>query len=178
MNDIIPSDKTPYNPSHTKHCYMCNLWLPFSSFYRTKSNPDGLTYRCIKCSAIYNKSRKKDPDRMRDQRLRREYGITQKQYERMLEDQGGVCKSCGQPEKRKYYGPKRERRGAEGRPMLLHIDHDHKTGDVRGLLCHACNTALGQMEESPERIKKLLLYAEWCETREPSQRLTQLQLLD
>jgi hypothetical protein len=56
-------------------------------------------------------------------RLRRTYGITAEQYEQMLAGQGGVCAICGTP-------PKSKR---------LHVDHDHKTGLVRGLLCWICN---------------------------------------
>jgi hypothetical protein len=64
-----------------------------------------------------------DPDRARDLRLQRIYGITSDQYEAMLAYQGGVCWICGNP-------PKKTR---------LHVDHDHKSGLVRGLLCWSCN---------------------------------------
>lgn len=42
----------------------------------------------------------------------------------------------------------------------LHIDHDHKTGNYRGMLCRGCNTSLGQLNESPERIRALARYIE------------------
>ena len=53
-------------------------------------------------------------------------GVTSADYDRMLAAQGGVCAICGSP-------PKTRR---------LHVDHDHATGKVRGLLCHRCNRAL------------------------------------
>jgi hypothetical protein len=55
-----------------------------------------------------------------------ELGITDDEYAGMLAEQGGGCAICGAP-------PKTRR---------LHVDHDHKTGRVRGLLCHRCNRAL------------------------------------
>jgi hypothetical protein len=60
-------------------------------------------------------------------RLRRQYGITAAQYEEILAYQGGVCATCGKPPK-------------EGKN--LNVDHDHKTGLVRGLLCWSCNRRL------------------------------------
>lgn len=46
-----------------------------------------------------------------------------------------------------------------GAATWLHIDHDHNTGNVRGVLCHPCNTSLGQLKEDPDRIMRLADYA-------------------
>lgn len=70
--------------------------------------------------------------------LLRLYGLTLADYGRMLEAQGGVCAICSQPERRK--------RG-DGSACPLSVDHDHATGDVRGLLCHSCNVRLGHVED-------------------------------
>lgn len=56
----------------------------------------------------------------------KQLGVSDDDYARMLEAQGGVCAICGNP-------PKSRR---------LHVDHDHRTGKVRGLLCFRCNRAL------------------------------------
>lgn len=64
----------------------------------------------------------------RNKRLMSLYGITLEQYEQMLTAQNGVCAICG--------------RIPTGRS--LHVDHNHKTGEVRGLLCHSCNFAIGK----------------------------------
>jgi len=56
----------------------------------------------------------------------KQLGVTDAEYARLLEAQGGGCAICGNP-------PKTRR---------LHVDHDHRTGQVRGLLCHRCNRAL------------------------------------
>lgn len=71
------------------------------------------------------------------------YGITMTDWNRMVEEQDGCCKICGGPPK-------------EG--SVLHIDHDHVTGQVRALLCRACNTALGYMKDSIERLEAAVEY--------------------
>lgn len=60
---------------------------------------------------------------VRDRYLRRTYGVTESWYNRQLKKQKGVCWFCGR-------SPKTRR---------LHVDHNHKTGRVRGLLCYFCN---------------------------------------
>jgi hypothetical protein len=62
-------------------------------------------------------------------------GVDATRYQEMLREQNGVCAICHQPEK--------HRDGQSGKQKDLAIDHDHKTGAVRALLCSACNTALG-----------------------------------
>lgn len=47
-----------------------------------------------------------------------------------------------------------------GGPQGANVDHDHNTGLVRGILCGTCNTALGQMQDDPDLIRQLALYAE------------------
>ena len=66
-------------------------------------------------------------EKTRERQLKRLYGLTLLQYNQMLEKQYGRCKICGKTEERKS----------------LHVDHDHETGRVRGLLCDDCNKALG-----------------------------------
>jgi 5-methylcytosine-specific restriction endonuclease McrA len=66
---------------------------------------------------------------MRRRALIRKYGITESDYEAMLQRQRGLCAVCGEPP-----GQKR-----------LHVDHDHATGRVRELLCTPCNTLAGHL---------------------------------
>jgi Recombination endonuclease VII len=75
--------------------------------------------------------------------LRRTYGITIADYDRMFEEQNGVCAICGEarPEER-----------------TLHIDHDHETGVIRGLLCFRCNNALGDFREEYELFQRAADY--------------------
>jgi hypothetical protein len=80
--------------------------------------------------------------------LKTAYGITELDYERMVKEQAGVCKLCGD-------APKIHRRGTEPR---LWVDHCHKTNRVRGLLCAKCNNGLGQFRDDPELMKKAAAY--------------------
>lgn len=82
------------------------------------------------------RSKKSLSRRNRKRQLRREYGIKLADYERMYAAHEGVCAICG----------KAETRSLNGKVISLGVDHDHKTGEIRGLLCARCNTALAQME--------------------------------
>jgi Recombination endonuclease VII len=77
--------------------------------------------------------------------MRRLYGLTVAEYNDLLSRQGGGCAICGQ-----------QRRPRE----RLHVDHDHGTGEVRGILCTRCNTVLGRMEDSIDLLKAALTYLE------------------
>lgn len=89
-------------------------------------------------------------DHGRNKILLNKYGITLAQYNQMLKEQGGVCAICKQPEQMLY----------KGKPKRLCVDHDHKTGKVRGILCQRCNTTLGRYEDNPELMRNLITYLE------------------
>lgn len=74
--------------------------------------------------------------------LKAKYGITLEQYDQMFNKQGGVCAICGRP-------PKIRR---------LAVDHDHKTGIVRGLLCFRCNYGLGFWKDDKQLLGAALTY--------------------
>ena len=81
---------------------------------------------------------------MRNGNLLRRRGITIVDYEKRLEDQGGVCAICGTSD--------------SGRVGVFFVDHCHDTGNVRGLLCRRCNSGLGMFQESAVVLKKALCY--------------------
>lgn len=76
--------------------------------------------------------------------LRQAYGISLEDWRRLNFAQGGVCAGCFFP--------------AEN--QTLSVDHDHATGQVRGLLCAPCNSAVGMLKECPERARSILKYIE------------------
>jgi hypothetical protein len=80
---------------------------------------------------------------IRDANLKALYGIGLPHYEELLGNQGGVCAICA-----------REPRGK--RP--LEVDHDHASGEVRGLLCSNCNRAIGLLDENPELFDRAKEY--------------------
>ncbi len=82
--------------------------------------------------------------------LKRHFGITVEQYESILVRQNGVCAICRLPERRRLHG----------KIVRLSVDHDHLTGQVRGLLCSLCNTGLGNMFDDPMRLRAAAAYVE------------------
>lgn len=87
--------------------------------------------------------------RARDAHLRRKYGITAADYDRMLTEQSGGCALCGKkPDEQKRYG------------KFLHVDHDHGTGRVRGLLCDQHNLLLGRWDHDPILLRRAAAYLE------------------
>lgn len=82
----------------------------------------------------------------------KKYGITSEQYDLLLESQDGKCAICGKPNIKK------------GKVVRMGIDHNHKTGKVRGLLCYKCNQALGQIGDDPTVALKLYEYtSHWAQ---------------
>ena len=86
--------------------------------------------------------RQKNESYVRDREYRKRFGITLAEYEDLLKVQNGLCAICKQPCKR-------------GR---LAVDHNHATGEVRGLLCRLCNLILGMLEDNPEWLKTAEAY--------------------
>lgn len=103
--------------------------------------------RCVECWTVYNREKNHSPERI-EARLMRSFGITLADYEAMFEAQGGLCGICGKP----------ERETAGGFIKRLAVDHDHKTGKVRGLLCSMCNKRLHALEfgDWTKRAKRYL----------------------
>lgn len=89
-------------------------------------------------------------------RLLFKYGLTLEDYDRMLRAQNGVCAICSLPERSK---------SRNGTIQPLAIDHDHETGQVRGLLCARCNAVLGWIE-TPGQLDAALDYLALAEGRQ------------
>ncbi len=151
----------------------CGQLLPATTeFFRRVR--DRLRSSCKECERAYDHGRIRSPeakerrrqqqknwDRRREEQKRAygrayskaqrlsQYDLTHEEYQALLEQQGYVCAICKKAETIRL---------KSGEPRALAIDHCHKTGKVRGLLCQACNTALGLLEDDIERIQMLLAY--------------------
>jgi hypothetical protein len=82
------------------------------------------------------------PEIFKDRRLKRNYGIGLDFYEQLLGKQDGKCAICGEPE--------------NGRALA--VDHDHGTGNIRGLLCTNCNNGLGRFRDDVSRLRNAIEY--------------------
>jgi hypothetical protein len=84
-------------------------------------------------------------DRSKNSRLLRKYNISLDEYNKMLLEQDGKCWTCST-------------KAEDERNKVLVVDHNHLTGEVRGLLCNRCNTAIGLLQESQEILEKVSKY--------------------
>lgn len=91
---------------------------------------------------------KAHPDRVRNKHLLRTYGITQEDYDRILLSQDGKCAICSVSEVELI---SRTGRG-------FHVDHNHKTGEIRGLLCGRCNRGLGCFTDNAHKLELATKY--------------------
>lgn len=115
-----------------------------------KKLPQGRTKFCSKkCISTYHNSRK-NYDYSRNANLKHEYGITLEDYNTLHKGQDGKCAICGLAET--YFDHR------WGRVVALAVDHEHRTGRVRGLLCRRCNQLLGKAEDNPEILLKAASY--------------------
>jgi hypothetical protein len=95
--------------------------------------------------------RKEEYSKLKNRKLKERYNITREQYDKMLKSQNGLCAICLKPEKAS---------AKNGTVWELAVDHCHKTGQVRGLLCNKCNRAIGYLDDNrflAERATKYLL---------------------
>ena len=139
----------------TKKCTKCGEIKPatLEYFYRNKRIKGGLVARCKVCTnkdniayvktekgrkvvkkayTKFNQSEKGKLSALKNH-LEKRYGITLEQYDEMFENQNGVCMICG---------------GTNADGCRLYVDHDHKTNEIRGLLCFGCNRLLGDAKDN------------------------------
>ena len=138
---------------------MCKVDKPISEYYILRKGKTQPVYnpRCKSCNYdvttkyyksldedVKNKFRKKNPcnsfEYRQKYRLKNKFGLTVEEYSAMIEKQDNKCKICGCD---------------MNKP---HVDHNHKTGKVRHLLCHQCNTALGLLKEDTRILQNMISY--------------------
>lgn len=152
-----------------KVCTKCKVSKGKEQFNKDKRTSDGLTYHCKVCVREYTlKSRiytdleyrnkhstdwkKENPQKVRQQQIKHVYNLSWEQYENMFKSQEGSCALCQTPLKL--------HKGIEHGTEVAVVDHCHTTGQVRGLLCKNCNTALGLFKDNKDVLKKAFKYLE------------------
>ena len=130
-----------------KICRLCLVEKSLSEFYMNKRTRDGFFHECKSCIR----------QRRRESHLKRAYGMTQQEHDRLLLSQHGQCAICGGKGKI-VMAETRWRKALRVNSQGLYIDHDHKTGQVRGLLCPHCNTALGHFQDNPDLLMAAFAY--------------------
>jgi hypothetical protein len=128
-----------------KICSKCKVEKPLTEFHSNKSRKDGKHHRCAICNRIQTKEwQQLNPDKVKNNGLKYQYGITLVEYVEMLEAQEGRCKIC-----------KTDVPGGKG---SFHVDHCHDSGKVRGLLCHYCNVGMGNFKDNISTLASAILY--------------------
>ncbi len=133
-----------------KTCKDCCESKATEYFYKKASAKDGHMNICKYCSGERTKKYRRNPDVQkrlfqirRKSQLKKKFGITPEEYDKMFFSQSGVCLICRKPEKQS---------------KALAVDHCHITGRVRGLLCSLCNTAIGKLDDNPKLLIRAAEY--------------------
>ena len=159
-----------------KTCSICGIKKPLEDFYRAVGMRDGHRSECKSCNLANKRQRyatdpqkyigmvqrwqAANPERVRASRKQRNarpevkrlqrdayyqrtYGISADVFDRLLQEQNGCCAICC------------------ARPTdiaQMHLDHDHRNGQLRGLLCFNCNQGLGQFRDDPSLLLRAIVY--------------------
>jgi phage-related protein len=157
-------------------CSKCKETKPTTDYWKDSSRSSGYKGYCKKCKpdrktyfkTWQEKKLRENPDYWkkleanRDPATRRasnrkstlkKYNLTPEEYQQILEAQNGKCAIC----------KKKETFDQTGKELA--VDHSHKTGEVRGLLCQTCNQALGMLGDSLELLHSAISYLAKSEQR-------------
>lgn len=140
-------------------CSRCKEVKDLSHFYTNPQQVYGYHNICLSCCSLYasERYRKKYPEDKRRKRLvskrswqrsyafRTKFGITVEDYKRMEQEQNGACAICCR-------GPEGEDTYRHGKSLA--VDHNHDTGEIRGLLCDLCNRGAGQFKDNSQLLQK------------------------
>lgn len=130
-----------------KVCRTCNIAKPFEAYNKHPKLTGGYRNQCKACKKEYWKAYQKSPNGkrvMKNNRLKYEYGINEDKYNEIFTAQGGCCAIC--------------KTHQTSLPISLAVDHDHKTGEVRGLLCGNCNRGIGYLQDTAEVLESATNY--------------------
>ena len=133
-----------YTVPTTFICRRCSVEKTSGEFPRWNKGLRGFQNTCKPCKAQWERAYRKANPEVHWERDIERYGLTREAYEALLAVQRGVCAICGKRELAK-----------RGR---LHIDHNHITKRVRGLLCSNCNTGLGKFREQIAFLEAAIEY--------------------
>lgn len=123
-------------------CPQCGETKDAPEFPKNRSSRSGYATYCKPChNEIGKRNRERLHGSARHYHLRRRYGIGAAEVAAMIERQGGVCAICLEK-------------------PAAHVDHNHRTGKVRGVLCFGCNGGLGQFQDNAESMRRAIEYVQ------------------
>ena len=123
----------------------CGVEKNILEFYMRDKKTGRRHSACKECDKARVKARHQaNPERTKNNDLKRNYGITLQEHQEMYKNQNGVCAIC--------------KGEGDGKWKKLCVDHDHKTGKVRQLLCRNCNMVLGQVGDNANLLEEMIKY--------------------
>jgi Recombination endonuclease VII len=138
-----------------KECRKCGTVKDRSEFSKARDGKYGPVLKsyckcCESAAALqwFRDNAERSAETKRRWNLHKLYGITPEAYDALLAEQGGVCAICKRPERAQRLG----------RPLQMPVDHCHATGRLRGILCHACNRAIGLLRDDVEVLREAIAY--------------------
>lgn len=144
-----------------KKCSRCGLEKNLNHFRLNRGRKDGVSTYCILCEREYNRQRYNNPEQHKQHKMDRNiylknrkdsvrkwylkttYGLTPEEYQKLYDKSNGKCYIC-----------------LESKDYYLHVDHNHQTGNIRGLLCNNCNRGIGLLGDSINVLKSAIKYLE------------------
>ena len=156
LRDMEPKKGDQIQTAHllmeTRACRVCGEEKELlTEYYLSRKDPtlkSSYSYECRECcikrTTDYNL---KNRPHIKDNHLKRKDGITLTEFNKMLDEQDRCCAICGATE-------------PGGKWKNFHVDHDHETKKVRGLLCNSCNVTLGAVKEDIHTLKSMIQYLE------------------
>jgi hypothetical protein len=137
-----------------RKCRDCGLIKSIAEYYRTTYKKKECYHTNCKSCYIKRNQERYDPIKQRDNNLKRLYGkqFGIDEYNKLLEKQDFKCAICKTTE------IKGRKTGRGGQIEVFYVDHDHKTGKVRGLLCNICNRTMGYVGENSGVLEEMIKY--------------------
>ena len=130
-----------------KVCISCKNKKHVSKFYIIKNSkrPSGA---CLVCDTKRSTEwQKNNPEKHKNTKLLSKYGLSLNKYNKLLKEQKNRCAIC-----------RKNPKGISKRSKLLHVDHDHSTKKIRGLLCHKCNLGIGHLNDDLSIVRNAVRY--------------------
>ena len=133
-----------------KICTKCIMVKGVQHYNKRIASKDGLTSQCTQClNTKAMKVRAKTPEVTRERNLQTRFNMSISQYNDIFLKQKGRCVICFKAE---------STRDKNNNVKWLSVDHNHKTGEVRGLLCNSCNTGIGKLGDSTKVLQSAITY--------------------
>lgn len=130
-----------------KSCTKCGDEKSLKEFHKDKRAKSGLQSQCKECTKEWYRS-PVGKISLRKAHLKQQYSITLDEYDELLEKQEHCCAICGIHSSMANLGGGNH----------LAVDHNHDTGQIRGLLCATCNTGIGKFKESVATLQSAINY--------------------